>query len=864
MPLCSIVLGLLALLLWLQPVDALNAQYYLHPGSGNDSWAGTSPTLSAPNGPWKTLNKAAASTGQGDVVTILPGSYTSTQIISSGSAPNRWLRWTESLGKGVAGNPITIQATPGTVTIDAQLNDYLISFWPNGVTTAFYVVVKGLTITNTRGGGLDVSGDPTISSAPSAYFSTHVAFLDNRITNVGSLCSAPFGTTSANHIIWQHNSLFNSGDPSIYAAGCGADTSSQHWVYPGHNVQYSVVDGNTFESNSGHGVHYFGNDSAFAHLYDHTIIRRNILINAAVTGMITSRSNFDHTYIYHNTLYQEADPYPAAPWTPSGRASYGIAQHLSTSLQRTIIKNNIVYGYADSGMLFADANSNFNGTLTLDYNLIDNLFDSTKAYNFDGTGRNLTSFKAAYPTYAQHSLQANPQFTNPASPTRDFSLGATSPAKNAGDFLTQATNSGTGSTSLQVADAGYFHDGFGLIAGDTIQVGTGQAPVVVTAVNYSTNTLTLQNARTWTSGTNVSLPYSDTKPDMGALESAVVASPVTVFVDDDAANDSQPCASVDITHPRKTTAGGVTCLTPGSTLYFRAGTYDLLTSATMTIPGGSDWASATTFAAYGGEAVTLRTTAINSSVVQLAAPGTNQYIVFDRLTLDAQSLANTYGLQLNGVSNIRFQNGTIKNATNPCVYTPGSSGIEILASRIFGCDDGVNMGTTTSSLVANNLLYGNNRGVAVRSGSTGVKVYYNSAGNNAVRGLNIVTGAVNTELRGNISFANTSDPSQQILDETGGTSGNVVANNLTTDPAWLNGPANDFHLTSSSTGALNTGVALPEVMTDFEGTVRPTAPGSNPDLGALECGAACAGPPVPPSVSTPLPAPPYITHFLAR
>lgn len=111
-------------------------------------------------------------------------------------------------------------------------------------------------------------------------------------------------------------------------------------------------------------------------------------------------------------------------------------------------------------------------------------------------------------------------FVSPGAPTRNFALGPGSAAIDAGTFLTTTVGAGTSSTTLIVADAGYFHDGFGLgpqVPGDTIQVGS-QSPVLITEVNYATNTLTLQTGISWANGQPVSLVYTGSAPDMGALE----------------------------------------------------------------------------------------------------------------------------------------------------------------------------------------------------------------------------------------------------------------------------------------------------------------------------------------------------------
>jgi hypothetical protein len=129
---------------------------------------------------------------------------------------------------------------------------------------------------------------------------------------------------------------------------------------------------------------------------------------------------------------------------------------------------------------------------------------------------------------------ANPMFVNYISPgnaSNDYHLQASSPAIAAGTHLTTVASgdSGTG-TSLVVNDASYFQDGYGLfnpystVQGDCIAVTTVSTHVCITAVNYSTNTLTLASSITRSPGDSVWL-YSKSDgvqvltgsaPDLGA------------------------------------------------------------------------------------------------------------------------------------------------------------------------------------------------------------------------------------------------------------------------------------------------------------------------------------------------------------
>lgn len=129
--------------------------------------------------------------------------------------------------------------------------------------------------------------------------------------------------------------------------------------------------------------------------------------------------------------------------------------------------------------------------------------------------------------------QADPLFVNYS--TGDYHLQATSPALAAGTKLTTVNGAATSSTTLVVADAGYFQDGSGIsgVSGDCVAVTAATNHVCITAVNYATNTLTLASPITAANGDPVWL-YSDssgttqlagTAPNIGALGTSAPASP---------------------------------------------------------------------------------------------------------------------------------------------------------------------------------------------------------------------------------------------------------------------------------------------------------------------------------------------------
>jgi hypothetical protein len=113
----------------------------------------------------------------------------------------------------------------------------------------------------------------------------------------------------------------------------------------------------------------------------------------------------------------------------------------------------------------------------------------------------------------------------------DFHLQSDSPCIDQGGFLTTITSSSGSGTQFQVADAGYFMDGWGIIEGDIIQLQGQTARARIVSVDYATNTITFNTTLSWTSGVGVSLAYEGAAPDIGAYESSGSAPPQCVAAD---------------------------------------------------------------------------------------------------------------------------------------------------------------------------------------------------------------------------------------------------------------------------------------------------------------------------------------------
>lgn len=164
---------------------------------------------------------------------------------------------------------------------------------------------------------------------------------------------------------------------------------------------------------------------------------------------------------------------------------------------------------------------------------------------------------------------------------------------------------------------------------------------------------------------------------------------------------------------------------------------------------------------------------------------------------------------------------------------------------------GILMGTSShQNLIYNNLIYdigvgGNGSGIQIGpfSGQIGNKVWNNTIYSNNQYGLRIDTSASNTTVYNNIMDENGTDYSNAAASTT-------ASNNLSaTTVVFLDAASDDFHLTASSTNAIDTGTNIAAVTTivteDFAGTARPQ--GNTWDIGAYEF--FVTPPPTPPTVN---------------
>ena len=249
--------------------------------------------------------------------------------------------------------------------------------------------------------------------------------------------------------------------------------------------------------------------------------------------------------VYNNTFYSNGNGYPwghtcglsTCPW-PQGN----ISLYSGASGEGNVLKNNLMYlstayTYWKSDVM--DKGSPSNGWSEITGGVANNWCTGTQTSTGGAPGGGSGCTAYGDPKFT------NPDISNPASKTLpDLSLQASSPAIDGGTNLTTATNSGSNSTTLTVADALYFQDGTwgsdlakvsaglgGTMQADWIAIGSVKNVVQIASITYGaynnpTGTIKLASPMTWNSGDRIwlykksdgAVVLAGAAPDYGASE----------------------------------------------------------------------------------------------------------------------------------------------------------------------------------------------------------------------------------------------------------------------------------------------------------------------------------------------------------
>ncbi|MFA4817193.1 MAG: right-handed parallel beta-helix repeat-containing protein [Parcubacteria group bacterium] len=306
--------------------------------------------------------------------------------------------------------------------------------------------------------------------------------------------------------------------------------------------RYVVADNNIAEKNNNvfNGEYGIWFDETINGIISNNISREN------QGGFSISQSHniiMKNNFAYNNKAQQNQSSCTWCPASSGGLSvSAGHAEHLGAPYGAThnSIIHNVFYGNGRDNVStwgamrtldnLTEIHDNYSknniisqNPAVVDMNWIDTDAFATNNYNlfynarallikYAGTDYNFSGYKTAS-GWDANSISSNPFFVNPSS---DFHLQVSSPAINAGDFLTKTTSAGSG-ISIPVTNAKYFSNGYGIIDGDLIKVGL-NSPVSVVDVNYDANIITINSSISWNNGDGVSYSYSGSRPDIGAYE----------------------------------------------------------------------------------------------------------------------------------------------------------------------------------------------------------------------------------------------------------------------------------------------------------------------------------------------------------
>lgn len=502
------------------------AEYFVAP-TGSDSNPGTKAE------PWATIGKANQTLTAGDTVNLREGEY------SEAVRPSN---------SGKAGSPITYRAYSGESPVISNVPTAIVLDDRN------YIVVDGIDVDG-RAQWTDATVDHWVSLVRADYNvirngdfryakgwsgvlldegSHHNRILNNRMDYVGTWVTSDGKDSGdmmlvkcANNNLIEGNRFTHGGHSLLVLEGsynvvrsntfdnawgsdkgnrAGAARAAKCGAVPGHNVIEHNTMVNTRKPSDA--------DSATALKVNgnRLIVRRNYVYNNDFEAFLTGSSTTpkaSHNRIFHNVMYN------------NGAAAWRTAQCCGgDELKDNVVLNNIVYRYGGSFAFII-----WTGELSdpiFDNRMISNSVvqssEGDARVKVWGIGDNsLDWWESNYPNNFRANVQEIPEFSvsNPQKP-EDFRLAAGSPLIDAGRFLTTAASSGSG-TRLTVRDSRYFTDGFGLVPGDLIRVG-GSSPVRVVEVDYGNHVLELSRSLSWGGGAGVSLNYSGSAPDIGAIE----------------------------------------------------------------------------------------------------------------------------------------------------------------------------------------------------------------------------------------------------------------------------------------------------------------------------------------------------------
>ena len=407
----------------------------------------------------------------------------------------------------------------------------------------------------------------------------------------------PPDTGSNQGVVIRNNILCGAGENAI-------DLKGASYIVIEGNIIYNNTGNNDGGLNPDQGDNRQGGLGGIMHGSgagsSEVIIRNNVFYDCQ--GGILPENGFK---LYGNALLYNNRDYTGTnsdyTWTRKP-AFTGITAW--NGLERIGLKNNIIGGHNSAEIALRNTATSVDMNNNL-YLTNPKLVEYRGLYDWDVLGfDDWKQYLQGLPGVTgkdSQSIEADPLFVNVPEDIVgdhtlfDFNLQENSPGIDAGTHLTETTSSGSGS-QVQVEDAGYFFDGYGITQGDEIKIGD-NVLVRITDIDYDTNTLTIDQNINWNNGDPVSLDYNGNAPDIGAFESDFEIPDGEYYVSPDG-NDNHPGT---LSQPWQTIGKANQELEAGDIVYLREGVYsESIVPVNSGTPGNY-----ITYSAFPGETVNI-------------------------------------------------------------------------------------------------------------------------------------------------------------------------------------------------------------------------------------------------------------------
>ena len=487
----------LIVILFANTLQATN--YYVNASTGNDANNGSE------NKPWKTIQKAANTLLSGDTVYIMAGMYLPSQQV-------------KPLHSGTNNNYINYLAYPGDehlVIIDGTNIPPTNWFGIISISSKEYIKIAGLKVINSSFAGIFIEDSShiliennhtyqTYSSGISAWNSHTIIINNNKIRRA---CWPTDGIqecisiSGSNHVIVKNNYVYDGGSIGFGGGGEGIDIKD--------GCSNTIVANNHIHDVASVGIYIdaYENNQSNIHAYNNTIYN---ISGVGISVASEEGGHLENVIINNNVVHDCTDRAMVIHWT--NKPDY-IIKNIYV-LHNTFANNN---EGIDVGVHSLGENINIDNNIcsqNINYQ-IQNSSSDLNPTELKIKNNLLYGINPSWALFGDNYITDNPLFIDGS--INNFYLQSSSPAINQGIYVTKTVNSGT-STTVQLEDAGFFTNGYGISEGDIIQFEGQPQQLKIREVDYITNTLTLNKTVLYTNGDGVSLKYIENAPDMGAFE----------------------------------------------------------------------------------------------------------------------------------------------------------------------------------------------------------------------------------------------------------------------------------------------------------------------------------------------------------